>query len=81
VAKASYVDPRVVDLFRDGTTIAAILADLGGMPNPEDAVAQQAVEAAVREMLRTGEEPDEVARVIRGYVEQPSPLLRATSAS
>jgi DNA topoisomerase IB len=62
VAKASYVDPRVVDLFSDGTTIAPVLAELGGAPNPDDAVAQQAVEAAVLEMLRTGEEPEEVLR-------------------
>jgi DNA topoisomerase I len=41
----------------NGTVLAA---DLGGAPNPEDRVAQQAVEAAVLEMLRTGEEPDEV---------------------
>jgi DNA topoisomerase I len=60
VAKASYVDPRVVDLFCDGTTIAAALTELGGAPEPEDRVAQHAVEAAVLEMLRTGEEPDEV---------------------
>jgi DNA topoisomerase I len=60
VAKASYVDPRVVDLFLDGTTIAPVLTELGGAPDPEDAVAQHAVEAAVLEMLRTGEEPTEV---------------------
>jgi DNA topoisomerase I len=60
VAKTSYVDPRVVDLFCDGTTIAGVLTELGGAPNPEDRVAQRAVEAAVLEMLHTGEEPDEV---------------------
>jgi DNA topoisomerase IB len=60
VAKASYVDPRVVDLFSDGTTIAPVLAELGGAPDPEDRVAQYAVEAAVLELLRTGEEPAEV---------------------
>jgi DNA topoisomerase IB len=60
VAKASYVDPRVVDLFCDGTTIAAVLTELGGAPEPEDWFAQEAVEAAVLEMLHTGEEPDEV---------------------
>jgi hypothetical protein len=49
-----------VDLFCDGTTIAPVLTELGGAPNPEDAVAQQAVEAAVLQMLRTGDEPTEV---------------------
>jgi DNA topoisomerase IB len=57
VARTSYVDPRVVDLFGDGVTIAAALAALGGAPEPEDAVAQQAVEEAVLDLLRTGEEP------------------------
>ncbi len=61
VAKASYVDPRVVDLFYDGITIAPVLSELGGTPSPEDAVAQEAVERAVLDMLRTGEEPEEVA--------------------
>jgi DNA topoisomerase IB len=61
VARASYVDPRVIDLFADGTTIAPVLAELGAAPNPEDAVAQQAVEAAVLDMLHTGEEPTEIA--------------------
>ncbi len=60
VAKASYVDPRVVDLFSDGITIAPVLAELGGAPTPEDAVAQEAVERAVLDMLHTGEEPEEV---------------------
>jgi DNA topoisomerase IB len=59
VAKASYVDPRVVDLFCDGTTIAGVLDQLGGAPEPGDTATQQTVEAAVLEMLRTGEEPDE----------------------
>ena len=59
VAKASYVDPRVVDLFADGITIGPVLAELGGAPTPEDAVAQHAVEAAVLEMLHTGEEPED----------------------
>jgi hypothetical protein len=60
VAKASYVDPRVVDLFSDGITIAATLAELGGAPDPEDQRTQWAVEASVLEMLRTGDEPEPV---------------------
>jgi DNA topoisomerase I len=61
VARASYVDPRVVDLFHDGTTIAPVLSLLGGAPDPRDADAQHAVEAAVLEMLHTGEEPQRAA--------------------
>lgn len=58
VAKASYVDPRLVDLFRDGVTIAPVLAALDSDPDPQDAVTQRAVEGAVLELLGTGEEPD-----------------------
>jgi DNA topoisomerase IB len=60
VARSSYVDPRVVDMFRDGTTIAPVLTRLGGTPDPQDATARQAVEDAVLEMLHTGEEPEEI---------------------
>ncbi|GAA0799692.1 DNA topoisomerase IB [Spirilliplanes yamanashiensis] len=52
VARASYVDPRVIDLFGSGTTIAPTLEELGGPPEPADAAAQEAVEAAVLDLLR-----------------------------
>ncbi|HEX5740374.1 MAG TPA: hypothetical protein VFY17_02330, partial [Pilimelia sp.] len=58
VARTSYVDPRVVDLFGDGVTIAPTLRAVGGAPPAAtDAAAREAVEAAVREMLATGGEP------------------------
>jgi DNA topoisomerase IB len=60
VVKASYVDPRVVDLFHDGTRITPVLTEPGGVLDPEGRVAPQAVEAAVLGMLRTGAEPDGV---------------------
>jgi DNA topoisomerase IB len=44
VARASYVDPRVVDLFLDGTTIAPALVDLDGD-------APEAIERAVLDIL------------------------------
>ena len=62
VARASYVDPRVLDLYRDRTTIAKALSELGEVPSPQDALAQEVIEAAVLEMLRTGAEPDEVLK-------------------
>jgi DNA topoisomerase IB len=52
VARASYVDPRVIDLYHSGTTIAPVLAELGGAPDPADAVAQLQVEGAVLDLLR-----------------------------
>jgi DNA topoisomerase IB len=58
VARASYVDPRLVDLFADGVTIAPALAALDGAPPLDDPATQAVVERAVLELLRTGEEPD-----------------------
>ena len=50
VAKASYVDPRVVDLYNSGVTIAESLArvpaEAGGFTARDDA------ERAVRALLR-----------------------------
>jgi DNA topoisomerase I len=57
VAKASYVDPRVVDRFHDGCTIEPALLEIGEGA-PEDAPGTQgAVEDAVLELL-TGRPPD-----------------------
>ena len=56
VAKASYVDPRVVEEFNDGRTIEPALRDIGEGA-PDDAPGTQgAVEDAVLELL-TGERP------------------------
>jgi DNA topoisomerase IB len=56
VARSCYVDPRVVDLYHDGTTIAPALEE-AGTPDPHDVGVREAVEGVVLEMLRTGEEP------------------------
>ncbi len=48
IARASYVDPRVVDLYEDGTTIATAVRRRH--PTPERR--QQAIERAVLRMLR-----------------------------
>jgi DNA topoisomerase I len=51
VAKASYVDPRVVDLFHDGCTIEPALQEIGeGAPDTAPGT-QGAVEDAVLELL------------------------------
>ena len=52
VARSSYVDPRVVDRFKEGRTIAGALHALGedgafGRPST-----QGAIEAAVLDLLR-----------------------------
>jgi DNA topoisomerase IB len=49
VCKASYVDPRVVDRFEHGETVAGALAEAGGAP--DDRTAQRVLEAAVCQLL------------------------------
>jgi DNA topoisomerase-1 len=50
VCKASYVDPRVVDRFEQGETIADSLREAARAP--DDRTAQRTVEAAVCSLLR-----------------------------
>jgi DNA topoisomerase I len=51
VCRSSYVDPRVVDLYNSGTTIARALEKLGDV-DPGEPATLGAVEAAVLRMLR-----------------------------
>ena len=62
VARASYVDPRVVDRFLDGVTIAAALERLpvDEADEPTDAIFREGVEAAVLDLLQ--EEPAPATR-------------------
>jgi DNA topoisomerase I len=59
VAKASYVDPRVVDLFHDGCTIEPALQQIGEGAPDEAPGTQGALEDAVLELL-TGRPPSEL---------------------
>jgi len=51
VARASYVDPRVLERFEEGRTVLAALRQVGG-PEPADDAARSAVERAVVRLLR-----------------------------
>jgi DNA topoisomerase IB len=52
VCRASYVDPRVIDRYLAGSTIAAEIAELpAGDPNLADARIRARIEAAVLELL------------------------------
>lgn len=51
VARGSYVDPRVVDRFREGVTIAPMLGRLGEGASFGQLSTQGAIEAAVLELL------------------------------
>jgi DNA topoisomerase IB len=51
VCRASYIDPRVVDRYLAGTTIAPVLEKLRGGPDLEDARTRARIERAVLELL------------------------------
>jgi DNA topoisomerase-1 len=53
VARASYIDPRLLDRYEEGVTITASLAEaVGG--DLADAAFRDAVEAAVLDLLEDG---------------------------
>ena len=51
VARASYIDPRVVELYEKGTTIAPALGRLGQQSEFGELATQGAAEAAVLRLL------------------------------
>src|SRR3954454_16888630 len=51
VARASYIDPRVFDRFRDGYTIEPVLMDLGDEPDIGQPAIQGRVEEAVLDLI------------------------------
>jgi DNA topoisomerase I len=51
VARASYIDPRVFDRFRDGYTIEPVLFELAGEPDIGQPVIQGRVEEAVLDLI------------------------------
>ena len=57
VCRSSYLDPRVIDLYENGTTIAGDLGVLGEDAAHGEPAFQGAVEAAVLQMLR--DEPEQ----------------------
>jgi DNA topoisomerase I len=64
VARASYVDPRIIDLFEDGVTIERDLLRLGEDSDPGQPATHGGVEKAVLRLL--SESPDSTGRARRG---------------
>lgn len=62
VCRTSYIDPRVVDLFGDGVTIAPALEQLGEGASFGHPATHGAVELAVQDLLHT--DPEAVVRSI-----------------
>lgn len=75
VCRSSYIDPRVIDLFGDGVTIAPALDDLGADASFGHPATHGLVERAVQDLLHT--DPTAVTRsVARGRMPRlTSPLL------
>ena len=62
VCRASYIDPRVFDRYRDGLTIGGALAELGDVAEGEPAT-QGAIEEAVLDLLERDLSSDALERV------------------
>ena len=62
VARASYIDPRVFDRFRDGFTIEPVLVDLAGEPDIGQPAIQGRVEEAVFDLISGPRESKLVGR-------------------
>jgi DNA topoisomerase IB len=57
VCRASYIDPRVIDRYQSGWTIAPALEELGGKPDLANARVRARVESAVVDLIREEESP------------------------
>ncbi|MDL4814988.1 DNA topoisomerase IB [Actinomadura opuntiae] len=53
VARASYIDPRIITLYEEGRTIAPALSNLGVDASPGELATQGPAEQAVLNLLRT----------------------------
>jgi len=73
VCRASYIDPRVIDRYLAGATIAPAMHALSGLADVEPPDAQLTIEAAVVELLAGRTE-----RTIRAAVERTLELAHAT---
>ena len=68
VARASYVDPRIIDLFEDGVTIEPALSMLAEDADPGQPATHGAIERAVLMLLREDPESSGRARRARARV-------------
>ncbi|WP_030674925.1 DNA topoisomerase IB [Streptomyces sp. NRRL B-1347] len=57
VCRASYINPRVIELYEEGVTVAAVLPRLGATGTYGIPATQGPAERAVLRMLRTGRAP------------------------
>jgi DNA topoisomerase IB len=57
VARASYIDPRIIELYENGSTIASVLGDLGRNSDFGDLATRGRAEAAVLKLLAGHSQP------------------------
>jgi DNA topoisomerase I len=57
VCRASYIDPRVIDRYQSGWTIAPALERLGDEPDLADEAVRVRIESAVIDLIREDESP------------------------
>ncbi len=57
VCRASYIDPRVIDRYRSGWTIAPAIQAAGGNPDLADERIRSKIEAAVLDLIREEDSP------------------------
>jgi DNA topoisomerase IB len=73
VARASYIDPRIIELYEDGCTIASVLGDLGKNCDFGDLATRGRAETAVVRLLARNSRP-------RSYV-RPGSVQRSPALS
>lgn len=57
VCRASYIDPRVIDRYQSGSTIAPAIDATGGNPDLADERTRSKIEAAVLDLIREEDSP------------------------
>ncbi|HEX6452110.1 MAG TPA: hypothetical protein VF060_21945 [Trebonia sp.] len=66
VARASYIDPRVIELYAEGITIAPALGDLGKGREFGDAATEGHAERAVLDLISSGRDSTPELRPVGG---------------
>ena len=57
VSRASYIDPRVIDRYQSGWTVAPAIEAVGGDPDLADERIRSTIEAAVLDLIREQDSP------------------------
>jgi hypothetical protein len=75
VAGASYIDPRIIELYEDGSTIASVLGDLGKNCDFGDLATRGRAETAVVKLLARHSQPGATCGLILSQYRSAQPSL------